>query len=115
MDLKTGERIEGTLKQATPVSVSVEVAAETITVDGRNVQAIYFGSAPAPTPDAAPDRVALWEIGASYLRQPITKRLQIFGSRSACEGTAARLSRTSTTSTYRCLPYGAQPSPSLTP
>src|SRR5438552_7590475 len=46
IELKTGQRIEGTLKQATPASVSVEVGGQTITFEGDKVRAIYFGAAP---------------------------------------------------------------------
>jgi hypothetical protein len=48
IELKTGERIEGTLKQATPASVSVELGGQTITFEGEKVRTIYFGAAPAP-------------------------------------------------------------------
>jgi hypothetical protein len=47
VELKTGQRIEGTLKQATPASVSVEVGGQTITFEGEKVRAIYFGAASA--------------------------------------------------------------------
>lgn len=56
IELRTGQRVEGTLKQATPVSVSVEVAGQTITFEGEKVRAIYFGAAPAagsPTAESA--------------------------------------------------------------
>ena len=57
IELKTGQRVEGTLKQATPASVSVEVGGQTITFEGEKVRAIYFGSAslvsaPSPRHDA---------------------------------------------------------------
>jgi len=48
IELKTGQRVDGTLKQATPVSVSVDVGGQTITFDGEKVRAIYFGAAPSP-------------------------------------------------------------------
>lgn len=44
IELKTGQRVEGTLKQATPASVSVEVGGQTITFEGEKVRAIYFGA-----------------------------------------------------------------------
>lgn len=52
IELKTGQRIEGTLKQATPASVAVEVGGQTITFEGEKVRAIYFGAAPAVTSGA---------------------------------------------------------------
>lgn len=52
VELKTGQRVEGTLKQATPASVSVEVGGQTITFEGEKVRAIYFGAAPSTS--AAP-------------------------------------------------------------
>ena len=48
VELRTGEHIEGTLKQATPASVSIELGGQTITFEGEKVRAIYFGSAPSP-------------------------------------------------------------------
>ena len=54
IELKTGQRVEGTLKQATPASVSVEVGGQTITFEGEKVRAIYFGEAPAPAASAQP-------------------------------------------------------------
>jgi hypothetical protein len=47
IELKTGQRVEGALKQATPASVSVEVGGQMITFEGEKVRAIYFGAAPA--------------------------------------------------------------------
>ena len=53
VELKTGQRVEGTLKQATPASVSIEVGGQTITFEGDKVRAIYFGSAPVQGAGAA--------------------------------------------------------------
>jgi hypothetical protein len=47
IELKTGQRVEGTLTQTTSVSVVVEVGGQTITFDREKVRAIYFGAAPA--------------------------------------------------------------------
>lgn len=47
VELKTGARLEGTLKQATPAGVVIEVGGETITVEPEKVRAIYFESAPS--------------------------------------------------------------------
>jgi hypothetical protein len=52
VELKTGQRVEGTLKQTTPASVSIDVGGRTITFTGDKVRAIYFGAAPAPTASA---------------------------------------------------------------
>ncbi len=46
IELKTGQRVEGTLKTATPASVTVEVGGQAITFEGDKVRAIYFGAAP---------------------------------------------------------------------
>ena len=53
IELKTGQRVEGTLKQATSASVSVEVGGQTITFEGDKVRAIYFGVAPSRQPQTA--------------------------------------------------------------
>ena len=47
IELKTGERIEGALAQATPASVTIEVGGQTITFEGEKVRAIYYGAAPS--------------------------------------------------------------------
>jgi hypothetical protein len=49
VELKTGQRVEGTLKQATTSSVAIEVGGQTITFEGDKVRAVYFGAAPAVT------------------------------------------------------------------
>ena len=59
IELKTGQRIEGTLKQATPASVTVEVGGQTITFTGDKVRAIYFGSAPGASTTSRPDLAAV--------------------------------------------------------
>jgi len=46
VELKSGERVEGTFKQATPTGVVIEVAGQTITFPLDRVRAIYFGAAP---------------------------------------------------------------------
>src|SRR5260370_36143805 len=46
IELKTGQRVEGTLKTATPASVTVEVGGQAITFEGDKARAIYFGAAP---------------------------------------------------------------------
>jgi len=52
VELKTGQRVEGTFKLATPAGVVIEVGGQTITFEPEKVRAIYFGS--APSPQAAP-------------------------------------------------------------
>jgi len=49
IELKTGERIEGTFKQATSAGAVIEVGGQTITIPLEKVQAIYFGVVPART------------------------------------------------------------------
>ncbi len=48
VELKTGERLEGTFKQATSAGVVIEVGGQSITMPLEKVRAIYLGSAPAP-------------------------------------------------------------------
>ena len=54
VELKTGEKIEGTFKQATHAGVVIEVGGQAVTFGIEKVRAIYFGSAPvsqqAPSP-----------------------------------------------------------------
>lgn len=60
VELKTGQRVEGTLRQASPAGVVVEVGGQTIRFDADKVRAIYFGAAPVVTPaTAAPAQTAL--------------------------------------------------------
>ena len=47
LELKTGERIEGTFKQATAAGAVIEVAGQPITISLEKVKAIYFGVADA--------------------------------------------------------------------
>ena len=47
VELKTGERVEGALRQATPTSVSIEIGGQVVTFDVAKVRAIYFGVGPA--------------------------------------------------------------------
>jgi hypothetical protein len=105
IELKTGERIEGTLKQATPASVSVELGGQTITFEGEKVRTIYFGTAPSPQgpktngPDglaALKSLTAATRVGLSYREysrrvldtKPSVDRW-IGGSADAAEKTAA--------------------------
>jgi len=54
VELKTGARLEGTFKQATPAGVVIEVGGETLTIAPEKVRAIYFESAPSgPPPPSA--------------------------------------------------------------
>ena len=53
VELKTGQRVEGTFKQATPAEVEIEIGGQTIRFDIGKVRAIYFGSAPTPIPQQA--------------------------------------------------------------
>lgn len=105
IELKTGERIEGTLKQATPASVSVEVGGQTITFEGDKVRTIHFGAAPsppAPKTNGADGLAALkaltaaTRVGLSYreysrrvldTNPPVNRWIQ--GSADAAEKTAA--------------------------
>jgi len=54
VELKTGERIEGTFKQATvDRGIVIEVAGQPITIPLEKVKAIYFGTAPSASPTAS--------------------------------------------------------------
>src|SRR5262249_60794743 len=48
-----GDRVEGTLKEATPTAVIVEVAGQSIRFETGKVRAIYFRS-PVPPPSTGP-------------------------------------------------------------
>jgi hypothetical protein len=52
VELKTGQRVEGTLKQADQASVRVEVGGQVITFKPDQVRAVYYGLAPAAGPPA---------------------------------------------------------------
>jgi hypothetical protein len=55
VELKTGERVEGTFRQAGASGVVIEVAGQAITLPSEKVQAIYFGAAkPLAASPAAP-------------------------------------------------------------
>lgn len=45
IELKTGERVDGTFKEATAASAVIEVAGQPITFPLEKVKAIYFGAA----------------------------------------------------------------------
>jgi hypothetical protein len=45
VELKTGQHIEGTLKQATGTSVVIEIGGQAITFPAEKVKAIYYGTA----------------------------------------------------------------------
>lgn len=60
IELKTGERIEGTFKQATSAGAAIEVGGQSITIPLEKVQAIYFGAVPARTATSqAPSQEAM--------------------------------------------------------
>ena len=54
LELKTGERIEGTFKQATAAGAVIEVAGQPITIPLEKVKAIYFGVASSSTAAGPP-------------------------------------------------------------
>jgi hypothetical protein len=54
IELKTGERIDGTFKQATSAGALIEVAGQSITIPLDRVQAIYFGAVPVRTAAGPP-------------------------------------------------------------
>lgn len=56
VELKTGQRIEGNLKQATPTEVVIEVGGQVIIFSSEKVRAIYFGVAPSQNPEQSSAR-----------------------------------------------------------
>ncbi len=52
VELKTGERVEGTFKQGNQTRIMIQVGGQTITFERAKVRAIYFG--PAPTTSSGP-------------------------------------------------------------
>jgi hypothetical protein len=54
IQLKTGERIEGTFKQATSTGAVIDVGGQPITIPLEKVRAIYFGAVPSASPTAPP-------------------------------------------------------------
>jgi hypothetical protein len=74
IELKTGQRVEGTVKQ--PASVSIEVGGQTITFEVDKVRAIYFGAGPAQTTVAMTpvDPVAPLRALASATKSGVTYR-----------------------------------------
>jgi hypothetical protein len=65
IELKTGERIDGTFKQATQTGAVIEVGGQSVTIPLEKVQAIYFGVVPARTVSgAAPSELAMGSLRA---------------------------------------------------
>jgi hypothetical protein len=56
VELKTGQKVEGTFKGADEAAVRVEVGGQVITFKPDQVRAIYYGAAPAERPVAPPLR-----------------------------------------------------------
>jgi hypothetical protein len=59
VELKTGQRVEGTLKQADQATVTIEVGGQAIIFKAEQVRAMYYGSAPSTAPVAEPASDAL--------------------------------------------------------
>jgi hypothetical protein len=74
IELRSGERIEGTLKQATAQTVEIQTGGKIVSFPAVNVRAIYFGSvAPARPTSRADDAIralkalrSVAELGVSY-------------------------------------------------
>ncbi|HEV8440713.1 MAG TPA: hypothetical protein VGT40_21710 [Methylomirabilota bacterium] len=84
VELRGGERVEGTLREATPAGVLVEVAGQGIRFEVDKVRAIYFGSpGPRPTPPSPGTESAVGAAATS----PASAALQLLHSlRSAVAG-----------------------------
>ena len=54
VELKTGERIDGTFRQAGVAGVVIEIAGQSMTIPMERIQAIYFGAPKPPSASAAP-------------------------------------------------------------
>jgi hypothetical protein len=59
VELKTGQRVEGTLRQADQATVSVEVGGQVVTFKAEQVKTISYGAASASTSQSAPASEAL--------------------------------------------------------
>jgi hypothetical protein len=59
VELKTGEKIEGTFKQATAAGAVIEVGGQSLTFTMDKVRAIYLGAAPPAMPATSLDTDAL--------------------------------------------------------
>jgi hypothetical protein len=81
VELRGGDRVEGSLKEATPTGVVIEVAGQSIRFDVAKVRAIYFGVAgsppapqdvpPPPGPPLSPPSPASPAAGALQLMQSL--------------------------------------------
>ncbi len=58
LELQSGERVEGALKEATPDGVVIEIGEQRITFDAATVRAIYFG--PLASRPSLPASASLW-------------------------------------------------------
>jgi hypothetical protein len=56
VELRSGERVEGTFKGADETAVRIEVGGRVVTFSPDRVRAIYYGAPPAPAPAAGPER-----------------------------------------------------------
>jgi hypothetical protein len=126
IELKTGQRVEGTFKQGTPTRISLEVGGQTITFEVEKVRAIYFGVAPPerkqaapPSPSQPPDRFVLWETTIGLTRRPSLKNVGVLDSSEECDKRATRFregmkdvaQQHNVSLFYQCLPVGVQPTP----
>jgi hypothetical protein len=59
VELKSGQRIEGTLKQADQATVTVEVGGQVVKFKAEQVRAVYYGAAPSTTAAVPPSSDAL--------------------------------------------------------
>ena len=79
VELRGGERVEGALKEATPASVVIDVAGQSIRFDVSKVRAIYFGSPgpPPPPPPPPPGSSSPTPSSASKPPSPVEGVLQL--------------------------------------
>jgi hypothetical protein len=59
IELRSGERIDGTFKQATSAGVVIDVAGQAITIPIEKVKTIYFGAPPSQPASPAPSKEAV--------------------------------------------------------
>jgi hypothetical protein len=74
VELKTGQRVEGKLRHATPAGVEIDIAGQNVRFPAENVRAIYFGSAPLGQMAPAAGPLAPVRAMASATKSGITYR-----------------------------------------
>lgn len=74
VELKTGQRVEGTFEGANESAVRIEIGGQTVSFNREQVRAIYFGSAPTPS------------AGSPAAPSPVTQAIQALKDFDAMKG-----------------------------